>query len=335
MKALILALLLFQAAPPSPETAPQGEKAAAELAPGIELFNSRRMGGDRLEKARAFFEPYAASHPESALAAFYLGRTYLELEQGDKAVTWLEKAVTLERENSDLYRWLARAHGIAAGQAEGGTRTLHIQEARLALEKAVKHNPDNLRAREDLVRYHLSVPERLGGGIDRARMEAEAVRKFDPAGGRVLLASIHLHQEDNAGAEREYQAAIAETPSDLRPRMGLGYLYQGLSRWPEAFEAFEGILRLQPEAWDAMYQLGRTAAFSGQRLDRGEEVLKRYLDHFHQGDGPPLSGAHFRLGMVYEKKGDPARAREQYRKSLELDPANQEVRKALERLPAS
>lgn len=339
MKVLSLALLLLlpQSAPQpaAPPPSPEAAKIAAELAPGIELFNSRRMGGDRLEKARAFFEPYAASHPDSALAAFYLGRTYLELGQGAKAVSWLEKAVALERDNSDLYRWLARAHGIAASKTDAVARTRHIHEARIALEKAVKYNPRNLRAREDLFQYHLSVPESLGGGVERARLEAEAVREFDPAGGRVLLAGIHLHQKDTGAAEREYLAAIAETPSDLRPRMGLGYLYQSLSRWPEAFEAFEGILRLQPEAWDAMYQLGRTGAFSGQRLDRAEEVLKKYLVHHHLGDGAPLSGAHYRLGMVYEKKGDPARAREHYQKSLELDPANQEVREALGRLPAS
>lgn len=326
MKALALSLLLLlpqaPAAPAPPAGQTEAEKIAAELAPGIELFNSRRMGEGRLEKAKAFFEPFAATYPQSALVAFYLGRTHLELRQGDQAVAWLEKAVALEPANSDLYRWLARAYGVAR----------RFREARTALEKAVEIKPDNLRAREDLVQYHLGVPEHLGGGVERARREAEAVRQVDPAGSRVLLAGIHLHLKDPGGAEREYLAAIAETPADLRPRMGLGYLYQSLSRWPEAFEAFEGILRIQPEAWDAMYQIGRTGAFSGQRLDRAEEVLKRYLGHVHQGDGPPLSGAHFRLGMVYEKKGDAARAREQYERSLELDPGNQEVRQALARL---
>jgi Tfp pilus assembly protein PilF len=36
--------------------------------------------------------------------------------------------------------------------------------------------------------------------------------------------------------------------------------------------------------------------------------------------------------MVYEKKGDVARAREEYKKSLELDPSNAEVREALQRV---
>jgi tetratricopeptide (TPR) repeat protein len=327
MKALALALLLLQAPASSPLSNP-----AAELAPGIELFDARR-----LEEARAFFEPYAASHPNSAVAALYLGRIFLITRQADKAVDWLEKAVELDRESSDLHRWLARAYGIAA-QAESGNpvaQNRYAREAKAALDKALRLDPKNLRAREDLIQFHLSSPEFLGGSLAQARQHAEEMRKLDPVAGRMMLASIHLRQKEPAQAEREYQAAIQEAPKDLRPRMGLAYLYQSQSRWADAFDALEGALQLDPGNWDIQYQIGRTGAFSGQRLDRAEEVLKKYLGHTPTGDDPPLAGAQFRLGMVYEKKGDPARAREHYSKSLELDPANQEVRQALERLPGS
>lgn len=325
MKALVLALLLLQASAPS---APSDT--AAELAPGIELFDARK-----LDEARAFFEPYAASHPNSAVAALYLGRIFLITRQADKAVHWLEKAVELDRENSDLHRFLARAYGIAA-QAQAGNpvaQNRYAREAKAALDRAVRLDPKNLRAREDLVQFHLSSPEFLGGSLAQARQHAEEMRKLDPVSGRMMLASIHLRQKEPAKAEREYQAAIQEAPRDLRPRMGLAYLYQSQSRWADAFDTLEAALQLDPGNWDIQYQIGRTGALSGQRLDRAEEVLKKYLGHTPKGEDPPLAGAHFRLGMVYEKKGDPARAREHYRKSLELDPANQEVRKALERLP--
>ncbi|MEA2560247.1 MAG: hypothetical protein QOH06_1751 [Acidobacteriota bacterium] len=323
MKALALALFLLQA---SSSTDP------AELAPGIELFDARK-----LEEARAFFEPYAASHPNSAAAALYLGRIFLITRQADKAVDWLEKAVELDRENSDLHRWLARAYGAAA-QAQPDNpvaQNRYAREAKAALDKAVRLDPKNLRAREDLIQFHLSSPEFLGGSLAQARLHAEEMRKLDPVSGRMMLASIHLRQKDPAQAEREYQAAIQEAPKNLRPRMGLAYLYQSQSRWADAFDALEGALQLDPGNWDIQYQIGRTGAFSGQRLDRAEEVLKKYLGHTPIGEDPPLAGAHFRLGMVYEKQGDPAQAREHYRKSLELDPANEDVRKALERLPGS
>jgi tetratricopeptide (TPR) repeat protein len=322
MKALALALLLFQA--------PAASDPAAELAPGIELFETRR-----LEEARAFFEPYAASHPSSAVAAFYLGRISLAAKQTEKAVEWLERAAGLDPGNSDLHRWLARAYGAAAQTANPVAQNRYAREAKAALDKAVRLDPKNLRAREDLVQFHLSSPEFLGGSLAQARQHAEEMRKLDPVAGRMVLASIHLRLKEPAQAEREYQAAIQEAPKDLRPRMGLAYLYQSQSRWADAFDALEGALQLDPGSWDVQYQIGRTGAFSGQRLDRAEEALKKYLGHTPTGDDPPLEGAHFRLGMVYEKKGDLTRAREHYRKSLELDPANQEVRKALERLPAS
>lgn len=329
MKALLLAALLLLPQAPS-------EKAdiAAELAPGVELFNTRRMGEGRLEKARAFFESYLSNHPASAPAAFYLGRTLMEMGRGEAAADWLEKAIDLDRSNSELHLWLARAYGLAASGANSVARNRYALEAKAALEKAIQLDPNNIRAHEDLVKFYLSAPEFLGGSVDNARREAEAVRKFDPVAGRLLLANIHLQQKSTQAAELEYQSTIQEAPNDLRPRMALGYLYQSLSRWSEAFDVFEGILKIDPESWDAMYQIGRTGAFSGQRLDRAEEVLTRYLAHTQQGDGPPISGAHYRLGMVYEKKGDVARAREHYQKSLELDPTNEEVKKVLAALDA-
>src|SRR5262245_26012681 len=104
MKALVLAFLLLQAPPSSTPAAPAD--IAAELAPGVELLNTRRMGEDRLEKAKAFFESYLATHPKSAPAAFYLGRVYLEMGQGETAADWLEKAIVLDPGNADLHVWL-------------------------------------------------------------------------------------------------------------------------------------------------------------------------------------------------------------------------------------
>lgn len=322
MKTLALALLLLQA--------PASSGTAAELAPGIELFETRR-----LDEAQAFFEPYAASHPKSAAAAFYLGRIFLEAKQTEKAVEWLERAAGLDSGNSDLHRWLARAYGAAAQSANPVAQNRYAREAKSALDRAVRLDPKNLRAREDLILFHLSSPEFLGGSLEQARQHAEEMRKLDPVSGRMMLANIHLRLKQPAPAEREYQSAIREAPEDLRPRMGLAYLYQSQSRWADAFDTLEAALQIDPGNWDVQYQIGRTGAFSGQRLERAEEVLTKYLGHTPLGDDPPLSGAHFRLGMVYEKKGDLARAREHYRKSLELEPANAEVRKALERLSGS
>lgn len=322
MKTLALALLILLAQQPAPP-------ATEELAPGIQLFDAAR-----LDEARAFFEAYAAGHPKSAAAAFYLGRIHLEKKEGEKAVDWFERAVTLDRDNSDLHRWLARGYAVAAGQANPVARNSYVRDARAELEKAVQLNPKNILALEDLANFYLRTPEFLGGSVERARQEAEAMRKVDPVAGRMTLANIHFFRKEPEAAEREYRTAVQEVPGDLRPRMALGLLYQSQSRWAEAFDAFEGVLKVQPGHWAATYQIGRTGALSGQRLERAEECLARYLGHTPATDEPPLAGAHFRLGMILARKGEVARAREHYQQSMALDPGNADVREALGRLPA-
>jgi tetratricopeptide (TPR) repeat protein len=330
---LTLALLLFQtpaATPPSPppaEPPKPAEAPASELAPGIGLFDAGRF-----EEARAFFEPFAAGHPKSAAAAFYMGQISLSLKDTEKAVTWLEKAVDIEPENSDLHRWLARAYGAAAGQANAVAQVGYARDAKAELDKAVHLDPNNLRAREDLANFYLRSPEFLGGSQDKARLEAEAMRKIDPVAGRMMLANVDLAHKENDRAEQEYKTAIQEAPKDLRPRIALGFLYQAQKRWDEAFGTFESALQADPDSWNALYQVGRTAALSGQRLDRGEECLEKYLTFTPKGDAPPLAGAWFRLAMIYEKKGDKAKARVYYQKSLDLDSSNEEVRQGLARV---
>lgn len=318
--AFVLAFLLFQA--PAPTPAPP-----SDLAPGVQLFEAGRF-----DEARTFFETVLAGNPKSAASAFYLGQIALTVKDVDKAVNWLEKAVDLDPDNSDLHRWLARAYAVAAGQANEVARVRYARDAKAELDKAVRLDPRNLRAHEDLAEFYLRSPEFLGGSLDKARLEAETVRKIDPVAGRMILANIHFARKENAQAEEQYKAAIQEVPKDNRPRIALGFYYQSQKRWDDAFGVFEDALRNDPENWNALYQVGKTAALSGQRLDRGEECLRKYLTYTPKGDAPPLAGAWFRLAMVYEKKGDKAKAAESYRKSLELDPSNAEVRQGLERV---
>jgi tetratricopeptide (TPR) repeat protein len=83
----------------------------------------------------------------------------------------------------------------------------------------------------------------------------------------------------------------------------------------------------------AHYQIGRAAALSGKQLDRGEQSLKLWIAK------PPddalttmRSGAHYRLGMVYEKQGKRELARAAYEEAIRINPRNEDARKALEKL---
>ena len=80
-----------------------------------------------------------------------------------------------------------------------------------------------------------------------------------------------------------------------------------------------------------LYQIGRTASLSGLHLDRGEEALKAYIAS-PLANGPAPANAHYRLGMIYEKKGAKDLARREYQLALELNPRLEDAEKALRAL---
>ncbi len=301
--------------------------ATGPLTPGIQLYEGRRY-----EEARKFFEPYAAKNPKDADAAFYLGRTLFALRQNDKAIEQLEKAAALAPNRSDVQVWLGRAYGQAALRANVLRQAGLASKTRTAWEKAVALDANNLEARDLLIQFYLNAPGFMGGGVDKARAEAAEIKKRDVVRGHQAFATIALDQKDPATAERELKAAIQVAPNNPRPRLLLGLFYQDQQKWDAAFEALEALLKADPDNWDALYQVGRAGALSGKRRDRAEECLKRYFGHTPGLEQAPLANAHFRLGQVYEKKGNKAQARAEYQSALKLDPSLEDAKKALANL---
>jgi tetratricopeptide (TPR) repeat protein len=300
--------------------------ASEAIAPGVQLFESRRF-----EEARKFFEPYVAKNPRDADGAYYLGRSLFALGQFEPAADQLEKAVEI-RPNSDALLWLGRAYGQFAMEASVFRQAGLAKKCKAAWDRAVALDPNNLEVRGDLIQYYLRAPGFMGGSVEKAREQAAEIRKRDAVRGSLAAVTILLYQKDNAAAEKELAEAIRKAPADPRPRLALGALQQDGKRWNEAFDTFEATLKADPDNYDVLYQVGKTGALSGQRLDRSEECLKRYLGHTPKPGSAPLANAHYRLGTVYEKKGNKALARTHYKKAVELDKGLKEAKEALAKL---
>ena len=82
----------------------------------------------------------------------------------------------------------------------------------------------------------------------------------------------------------------------------------------------------------AWFQIGHMAALGGASPSRGEEGLQKYLAYTPKPGEPAIARAHYWLGMIFEKQGKKAEARERYNASLRLNPSQKDVAQALKRV---
>jgi tetratricopeptide (TPR) repeat protein len=163
--------------------------------------------------ARQFFESFTTQHPQNPAGAFYLGRIAFSAGQYEQAVQWLEKAVQLDDTNSDYHFWLGHAYGYQARRARSGEQFFIARKVRVHLERAVELNSDNLPARFDLMEYYLQAPLFLGGGLDKARSQAEEIAKRDEKEG--TKAWERYKQFESAAQSGEAGQLPSDTAGDL------------------------------------------------------------------------------------------------------------------------
>ena len=150
-------------------------------------------------------------------------------------------------------------------------------EIRDSLDEAVRDDPENVQARLDLVRFYMTAPGIIGGGVDDARAEAAAIAKRDPALGAFARGYIAYRKKEYGAGRLELREAvrIARDPATKALAMKwLGWLSQETQQWDEAFAMFE---ELRAGDASALYEIGRTAAFCSCRVERGKEALEEYL----------------------------------------------------------
>jgi tetratricopeptide (TPR) repeat protein len=118
----------------------------------------------------------------------------------------------------------------------------------------------------------------------------------------------------------------------MRGASVLGNLYLAEKKYAEAFALVDELIAQNPANKALLYQVGRLAALSGQQLERGESALKEYFQYTPAPDEAPLYNAHWRLGTLYERKGDKAAARIEYETALQLRPDYTAAQNALKKL---
>jgi tetratricopeptide (TPR) repeat protein len=303
------------------------EAAESRSDEGARLFAARKF-----EQARLSLEGAVRDDPADALAASYLGRVYLAEGSSDLAIEWMERSIALEPSSAEYHLWLGRAYGYQAIRASVLKQPALAKKVRKEFEQASRLDPDNLEARFGLIEFYLQAPGILGGSEKKAKEQAEEVRKRNELQGHRAFGRIAEHGKDFDQALREYERAGAEFAEKAEPAYWTGALYTRRKEYAKAFDVYEKLLEKNPAEMAACYQIGRVAALSGERLERGAECLRSYLLREPGPDDPSLASAHYRLGLLYEKKGSRELARREYSAALEIEPTLADARQALKKI---
>ncbi len=256
-----------------------------------ELFKQRQWA-----EAQALLEKVTAAEPANAEAWNSLGQTFLARNDYEKAIPALEKSTQLAPANSEYSLQLGHAYGVGAMKAGLLSKMGFAKKCKAAYDKAVELDPANLNARWSLMEYCKQAPGFIGGGMDGAYAQAEAIKKLDPRRGRSAYARLYT-------ADKKYA---------------------------EAFSLYEEVLREKPEDTDALYNIGRLAAISGEQLERGLGALRQLLTL----QGGNVASTQTRIGNILEKQGDKPGAKAAYEAAIALDPKFPQAIDALRKLNA-
>lgn len=268
-------------------------RGATDLEAAIELFKAKRY-----PEAHAALTALVNADPKNAAACHYLGRVCAlrnDTPALEEAAKWHGRAVELDPRNAAYLT----TYGGSLLNVANRTRSLSsATKGREMLEKAVAIEPAQLDAREALFRFYHHAPWPIGSG-SKARAHLAELRKHDPDRAAVLTILSRVDDKDYAGA----------------------------------FKACDELLAAKPDHYVVLYQLGRTAAISGQNLERGLASLKQCTTLTPPTPvSPPHSAVWNRIGNIEEKLQRAAEARTAYETALKLDPGNRQASEALARL---
>lgn len=283
----------------------------------------------RFEEAKKLVAPLR----NDAEALIILGKIAVAQNDVDKAQEYLEKAVALKPNSANAHFWLGNAYGREAESANLFKQASLASKTKEEFERAVQLDPNLTDARFGLIDFYTIAPSIMGGSEEKALQQAAEIRKRDVYQGHRAYARIYQRQKKNDLAKKEWIDAIRDQPQSARPHISLALYYvntekNNVAAWNE----IENALKVEPASMNVQFRIGQMAALTGAQYARGEEALKKYLAYRPKENEPDLASTHYYLGMIYEKQGKKAEARQSYAAALKMNPGSKTFNEAVKRV---
>ena len=232
-------------------------------------------------------------------AHMFLGIAQYQANDLPAAVDSLQAEIKIQPQNVEALTWLGIVE-LAAGHPELATNPL---------DQAAALSPKNPEILDYRGRAHTQV----------AQQNFQQLYALDPNSWHVHRALAETlsdaHQPDQAVTE--YKAAIDGQPNNPDLYEALGNEYQRLSRFPDAIEAYQSELKLNPRSAIALFELGKLKVESPHPAD-GIPLLRQALEAH-----VPAAPAYYYLGKALSDTDDYKGAAEALETCLAGKPAGQ------------
>ncbi len=266
---------------------PAGETTTTTLESATALFDERRYA-----EAQGSFETLLEAYPHHPGILMYLGKLAAKRHERKLALEYLTRALEHSPDNAEIQFEQAAASGFYAGTL--GTNLTALRYARQAsrgLRRAIELDPDNLDFRQGFIDFSLEAPGIAGGGTKRALQEAAAISERDAVKGAFAHATIHR-------ATGDHEAALL---------------------------TLEELIKIAPTNYFALFNFGRCAAESGQRLDEGLAFLKRCLELPAPDQAPPPAHVWWNIATIQKQRADRPAAIAALREAVALAPNDRRI----------
>lgn len=263
---------------------------------------------------------------------FWLGKSYIKVRKWGDGIKEIERAVELQPSNAKYHLWLGRAAGFHAEHSSFLRAPFRARRVLKEFELARDLAPEDLDIRFDLLEYYLHAPGFLGGGKDKAEVEAEVISKLDSKKGYNARATIHRKNENWDMARQELTQATTDYPNDADTWKDLaGYLLDR-GDFADALDAAKKALILDPGSKQSQLII---AASEIQLQNNPEHAAKTLLDLAGgtlADEEPAFETVYYWLGEFHLAKGDKDSARQAFESALDFNPDYSEAKDGISRL---
>jgi tetratricopeptide (TPR) repeat protein len=267
-----------------------GTSAAGEFKPHC----ARYANAERLFQKTEFSAAAAAMEAtakKDAHAWELLGRARYMDGDFKRASEALEKAVAADPTSSAFQNWLGKAYGRRAEHASPFTAPGLAAKSRQAFEHAVRLDPSNKEAANDLFEYYLQAPGFLGGGLDKAGALGAKIAERDPVEGHWAKARLAERRKEFGTAEEHLRRALDLAPMQVGRVIDLAKFLAHRGRHEESDQLFLRAEAIAPASPKVLFERAETYLNASRNIEQARNWLKRYLSSELTPNDPPRADA--------------------------------------------